>query len=141
MSTEGVVDDEPKRAGWSPEETTALVHYLHEHCAERGDTGNFRQMTYANAAEHLRPLLISGKIKDGKNVSIKWGVLKQTYNAIMTYHSRLGEHWDNEHGAKISGALGAEQWSKYVAIKMNSLMKPFCNKGWEYLDLMEDIFP
>ncbi|KAI6038467.1 hypothetical protein EDC04DRAFT_2549217, partial [Pisolithus marmoratus] len=88
-------------ADWSPEETTGLVCYLHKHCAEHGNTGNFHQTTYANAADHICPLLISGKIKDGRNVLIKWGVLKQTYNAIMTYHSKSGEHWDNEHGANI----------------------------------------
>ncbi|KIK16584.1 hypothetical protein PISMIDRAFT_84482, partial [Pisolithus microcarpus 441] len=67
--------------------------------------------------------------------------LKQTYNAIMTYHSKLGEHWDNERGANIGGALAAESWSKYVAVKANVQMKPFHNKGWEYLEFLEDIFP
>ncbi|KIK12617.1 hypothetical protein PISMIDRAFT_46886, partial [Pisolithus microcarpus 441] len=128
-------------ADWTPEEVTALVRYLHEHRAERGDTGNFRQSTYANVAEHLRPLHVSGKIKDHKNVSIKWGALKQTYNAIVTYRSKSGEHWDNECGANIGGALAAESWGKYIAVKGNVHMKPFRNKGWEYLEYLEDIFP
>ncbi|KAI5981524.1 hypothetical protein EDD15DRAFT_2203873 [Pisolithus albus] len=51
------------------------------------------------------------------------------------------EHWDNEHGANISGALAGENWSKYIATKGNALMKPFRNKGWEYLEYLEDIFP
>ncbi|KAI6006362.1 hypothetical protein EDC04DRAFT_2907927 [Pisolithus marmoratus] len=58
----------------------------------------------------------------------------------MTYHSRLGEHWDNECGANVSGVLVAESWSKYVAVKANTHMKPFHNKGWEYLEFLEDIF-
>ncbi|KIK15121.1 hypothetical protein PISMIDRAFT_115772, partial [Pisolithus microcarpus 441] len=107
-------------ADWTPEEVDALVHYLHRHCAERGDTGSFCQSTYANTADHIRPLLVSGKVKDHKNVSIKWGALKQTYNAIMTYRSKLGEHWDNERGANIGRALAAESWSKYVAVKVLS---------------------
>ncbi|KIK17379.1 hypothetical protein PISMIDRAFT_15155 [Pisolithus microcarpus 441] len=81
------------------------------------------------------------EVKDHKNVSIKWGVLKQTYNTIVTYRSKSGEHWDNERGANISGALAAESWSKYVAVKANAQMKPFRNKGWEYLEFLEDIFP
>ncbi|KIK15117.1 hypothetical protein PISMIDRAFT_115748, partial [Pisolithus microcarpus 441] len=132
-------DPEPKHADWTPEEVDALVHYLHRHRVERGDTGSFHQSTYANTADHIRPLLVSGKVKDHKNVSIKWGALKQTYNAIMTYRSKLGEHWDNERGANIGGALAAESWSKYVAA--NAQMKPFHNKGWEYLEFLEDIFP
>ncbi|KAI6038268.1 hypothetical protein EDC04DRAFT_2896677 [Pisolithus marmoratus] len=58
----------------------------------------------------------------------------------MTYCSRLGEHWDNECRENISGVLVAEGWSKYIAVKANAHMKPFCNKGWEYLEFMEDIF-
>ncbi|KAI6012945.1 hypothetical protein BKA83DRAFT_4500641 [Pisolithus microcarpus] len=81
-----------------------------------------------------------GSIKDHKNVSIKWGAIKQTYNVIITYHSKSGKHWDNEHGTNISGALAGENWSKYVAVKGNALMRPFCNKGWEYMDFLEDIF-
>ncbi|KIK24236.1 hypothetical protein PISMIDRAFT_98860, partial [Pisolithus microcarpus 441] len=134
-------DPEPKHADWTPEEVDALVRYLHGHHAERGDTGSFCQSTYANAADHIRPLLVSGKVKDHKNVSIKWGALKQTYNAIVTYRSKSGEHWDNERGANIGGALAAESWSKYVAVKANAQMKPFHNKGWEYLEFLEDIFP
>ncbi|KIK19904.1 hypothetical protein PISMIDRAFT_43162, partial [Pisolithus microcarpus 441] len=113
--------------------------YLHDHHAEWGDTGNFHQSTYANAAEHICPLHISGKIKDHKNVLIKWGVIKQTYNVIITYCSKLGKHWDNECCANISGVLAGESWSKYIA--GNILMKPFCNKGWEYIKYLEDIFP
>ncbi|KAI6166486.1 hypothetical protein EDD17DRAFT_1753348 [Pisolithus thermaeus] len=82
---------------------------------------------------------ISGKVKDHKNVLIKWGVLKQTYNAIGAVY--IPTHWDNEHGANISGVLAAEAWSKYIAVKANTHMRPFRNKGWEYLEFMEDIFP
>ncbi|KIO00564.1 hypothetical protein M404DRAFT_29490 [Pisolithus tinctorius Marx 270] len=87
--------------------------------------------------DHIR----SGKIKDSKNVSIKWGSLKHMYNAIMTYCSGSGEHWDNENGANICGVADAEKWAKFVGVKRNMAMKPFCNKGWQYLPMMEDIFP
>ncbi|KIO11766.1 hypothetical protein M404DRAFT_118172, partial [Pisolithus tinctorius Marx 270] len=128
-------------ADWMVEETTALIKYLHVHCSECADTGNFHQVTYVNAAEHICPLHQTGKIKDYKNVLIKWGSIKQIYNAIMTYCRGSGEHWDNENGANICGAADAEKWGKFVAIKRNTIMRPFCNKGWEYLHFMEDIFP
>ncbi|KAI5987727.1 hypothetical protein EDD15DRAFT_2372113 [Pisolithus albus] len=76
-----------------------------------------------------------------ENVSIKWGVLKQTYNVIVTYCNKLGEHWDNQCGANISRVLVVENWAKYIAVKANVHMKLFHNKGWEYLEYMEDIFP
>ncbi|KIO01203.1 hypothetical protein M404DRAFT_106599, partial [Pisolithus tinctorius Marx 270] len=126
-------------AKWTNEEVTALVNYLHTNCSEQADAGNFQQVTYAKAAESIRKLHRSGKIKDLKNVLIKWGLLKHTYNAIMTYHSRSGEHWDNENGANICGVADAEKWAKFVS--QNVAMKPFCNKGWQYLPMMEDIFP
>lgn len=67
-------------------------------------------------------------------------MLERTYNAIVTYCSKLGEHWDNECGANIGGALAAESWGKYIAVKGNVHKKPFHNKGWEYLEYLEDIF-
>ncbi|KAI5990585.1 hypothetical protein EDC04DRAFT_2911895 [Pisolithus marmoratus] len=85
-------------------------------------------------------LMLGTFVKDHRNISTKWGVLKQTYNAIVTYHSRSGEHWDNECGANIGRVLVAESWSKYIAVKANIHMKPFHNKGWEYLEFLEDIF-
>ncbi|KAI5997718.1 hypothetical protein EDC04DRAFT_2612515 [Pisolithus marmoratus] len=113
MATEDpAVDTEPKCANWSAKEV-----------------------------EHIHPLHVAGKIKDHRKVLIKWGAIKQTYNAIITYCSKSGKHWDNEHGTNISGALAGENWSKYVAVKANILMKPFHNKGWEYMEYLEDIFP
>ncbi|KIN98651.1 hypothetical protein M404DRAFT_98493, partial [Pisolithus tinctorius Marx 270] len=61
--------------------------------------------------------------------------LKHTYNAIMTYHSGSGKHWDNENGANICGAADAEKWAKFISVKL------FRNKGWQYLLMMGDIFP
>ncbi|KIO11979.1 hypothetical protein M404DRAFT_125364, partial [Pisolithus tinctorius Marx 270] len=134
MSTTPLVCD-------TDEEVATLVDYLHTNHSEWADTGNFRQMTYAKAAESICKLHRSSKIKDSKNVSIKWGSLKHTYNAIMTYRSGSGKHWDNENGANICGAADAEKWAKFVGVKQNVAMKPFHNKGWQYLPMMEDIFP
>ncbi|KIN93642.1 hypothetical protein M404DRAFT_170643, partial [Pisolithus tinctorius Marx 270] len=141
METAGEIEEESKHAKWTDEEVAALIDYLHTNRSERADAGNFRQATYAKAAESIRKLHRSGKIKDSKNVSIKWGSLKHTYNTIMTYRSGSGEHWDNENGANICGAADAEKWAKFVGVKRNAAMKPFCNKGWQYLLMMEDIFP
>ncbi|KAI5995247.1 hypothetical protein EDC04DRAFT_2981189 [Pisolithus marmoratus] len=135
MATEDpAVDTEPKHANWSAVEVGALIQYLHAHCVEWANTGNFCQSTYANAVEHICLLHVTGKIKDHKNI-------KQTYNVVITYHSKLGKHWDNDHGTNISGALAGENWSKYITVKANVLMKPFHNKGWEYMEYLEDIFP
>ncbi|KIO03203.1 hypothetical protein M404DRAFT_92156, partial [Pisolithus tinctorius Marx 270] len=119
-------------ADWMTEETTALIKYLHVHCSEHADTGNFCQVTYVNAAEHIHPLHWTGKIKDYRNI-------KQIYNTIMTYCRGSAEHWDNENGANICGAADMEKWGKYI--QRNTIMKPFHNNGWEYLQFMEDIFP
>ena len=62
----------PKAACWSDSEVDALVNYLHIHCAEWGDSGNFKDNMYAAAAEHIKDLHISGKIKDAKSVRNKW---------------------------------------------------------------------
>ncbi|KIN93818.1 hypothetical protein M404DRAFT_170082, partial [Pisolithus tinctorius Marx 270] len=135
METTGEIEEESKHAKWTNEEVAALIDYLHTNHSERADAGNFQQATYAKAAESICKLHRSSKIKDSKNVSIKWGSLKHMYNAIMTYRSGSGKHWDNENSANICGVADAEKWAKFVA------MKPFHNKGWQYLPMMEDIFP
>ncbi|KIO14676.1 hypothetical protein M404DRAFT_17535 [Pisolithus tinctorius Marx 270] len=99
METVGEIEEESKHAKWTDEEVAALIDYLH------------------TTAESICKLHRSGKIKDSKNVLIKWGLLKHTYNAIMTYRSGSGEHWDNENGANICGAADAEKWAKFIGVK------------------------
>ena len=70
-----------KTAHWSGSEADALVNYLHTHCAEWGDSGNFKDSMYAAAAEHIKDLHISGKIKSVWN---KWIQVGHTFPHILT---------------------------------------------------------
>ncbi|KIO09328.1 hypothetical protein M404DRAFT_105277, partial [Pisolithus tinctorius Marx 270] len=63
-------------AKWTDEEVATLIDYLHTNRSEWADAGNFQQATYVKAAESIRKLHRSGKIKDLKNVSIKWGSVR-----------------------------------------------------------------
>ena len=56
---------------WMSQELDAFVQYLQQHRAERGD-GAFKDSTLAAAADHLRSLHVSGKIKDSKSLRNKW---------------------------------------------------------------------
>ncbi|KIN96912.1 hypothetical protein M404DRAFT_51400, partial [Pisolithus tinctorius Marx 270] len=66
------IEEESKHTKWTDEEVAALIDYLHTNCSEQTNTGNFQQVTYAKAAESICKLHRSGKIKDSKNVLIKW---------------------------------------------------------------------
>ncbi|KAI9573967.1 hypothetical protein HD554DRAFT_2210351 [Boletus coccyginus] len=125
---------------WSDQEVDALVQYFHKHCAETGD-GNFKEATFSASAEFLQPLHMTGKIKDAKSVRNKWGQLKAIYAAISHYRNQSGFHWDNENGANIQGTTASQVFDTYVAKKGNGLMKNFRNRGWKYLEQVEDILP
>jgi hypothetical protein len=85
-----------EKAKWTPAEVTALVDYLHEHCAERAEAGNFKDATYNAAATALRPLYNNnGAIKTGKMVAYKWGMVGTdlmfsfAYTYSITHSSKL----------------------------------------------------
>ena len=162
-------------ARWYPQEVDALVTYLHVHRAERADGGGFRENTFHAASQAIRHLHVSGKIKDAKCIATKWAAvrppspihpistdkhstkLKATYNAIQTYRSKSGVHWDDEHGGNIQGAVATATWDEYMSRKVripstlvsthahdiqgNKHMKEFRNKGWPYLAMVEEIYP
>ncbi|KAF9237859.1 hypothetical protein BU15DRAFT_34672, partial [Melanogaster broomeanus] len=129
-------------AKWTPVEVTALVNYLHEHRAECGEAGNFKEITYNAAATAVGHLYNGGGgVKTGKMVATKWAALKAIYNAIEVYRNRSGVHWDNERGADIQGADAAQVWKDHVVQKGNAAIKPFRNGGWEHYEKIHDIFP
>ncbi|KIK79204.1 hypothetical protein PAXRUDRAFT_159611, partial [Paxillus rubicundulus Ve08.2h10] len=98
---------------WTPSKVAALVDYLHDHCAECGGAGNFKEMTYNAAAATLRPLYNGiGAIKTGKMVGSKWATLKATYNVIESYCSQSGVHWGNDCGANIQGEDAVALWTQ-----------------------------
>ncbi|KIK96317.1 hypothetical protein PAXRUDRAFT_826115 [Paxillus rubicundulus Ve08.2h10] len=77
---ESTVEGSLEKARWTPAEVTALVDYLHDHCAECGEAGNFKETTYNTAATALRPLYNGiGTIKTGKMVGSKWATVTQSH--------------------------------------------------------------
>ncbi|KIM52769.1 hypothetical protein SCLCIDRAFT_140379 [Scleroderma citrinum Foug A] len=89
------------KAQWNNIEIAKLVDYLYEHCAQGGDTGNFRDTVYNSAAEYIWPFHTMGPIKTGKMVKNKWTLIKGIYNMIETWHSQSGYHWNNEYSANV----------------------------------------
>ena len=73
-----------KIACWSDLEVNALVDYLYTHRAERGDSGNFKDSIYAAAADHIKDLCASGKVKDVKSVQNKWIQVHHSYPYTLT---------------------------------------------------------
>lgn len=68
------------KARWTPLEITAVVDYLHEHRAERGDSGNFKEATYNATAVRIRPHFNGvGAVKTGKMVAYKWGTVSDRH--------------------------------------------------------------
>lgn len=65
------------KAQWNNIEIAKLVDYLYEHCAQGGDTGNFRDTVYNSAAEYIWPFHTMGPIKTGKMVKNKWTWVSQ----------------------------------------------------------------
>ena len=70
-------DGDVGRAQWNKNEVAKLVDYLHEHRAQRGDTGNFKDPTYNAAAEYIQPFCTTGPVKTGKMVKTKWAWVSQ----------------------------------------------------------------
>ena len=63
--------NEAKTVRWTECEVDTLVDYLQQHHAEQGG-GGFKDTTFANAADHIKHLHVTGKIKDGKSLQNKW---------------------------------------------------------------------
>jgi hypothetical protein len=42
-----------EQAHWNDDETTALINYLYDHCAEGDEGGNFKQSTYQGAVDAI----------------------------------------------------------------------------------------
>ena len=70
-------DGDVGRAQWNENEVAKLVDYLHEHRAQRGDAGNFKDPTYNAAAEYIQPFRMTGPVKTGKMVRTKWAWVSQ----------------------------------------------------------------
>lgn len=68
MATSGPAE----RAEWNDKETNTFVEYLWEHRAEGGDGGNFKDVTFRAAAEHIADMLTAGRIKTPKCCKTKW---------------------------------------------------------------------
>ncbi|KAF9236385.1 hypothetical protein BU15DRAFT_50176 [Melanogaster broomeanus] len=110
------------KASWNAAEVTAFIDYLHEHRAERGDTGNFKLSTYNLAALAIAFHRTVGPAKTGLMCKTKWTVMKRIYNAIETYRNRSGFHWDHDRGANIEGEAAEAVWNEYISRKVCSIM-------------------
>jgi hypothetical protein len=71
------------KAYWTDDETTRLVQYLWEHRAECGDGGNFKNVTFNTAAEHLASHPTLGAPKTAKQLKTKWQAVGTTNDASL----------------------------------------------------------
>ncbi|KIK11733.1 hypothetical protein PISMIDRAFT_122166, partial [Pisolithus microcarpus 441] len=128
------------KASWNDQEVHALIHYLHEHRAEAGDNGNFKNSTYHSASQYIAQYHTSGPAKSAAMVKNKWvSHIRRIYQDVEGFRAKSGCHWDNAQGAGISGKLDEEVFENYA--KIHPLICPFRNRGWEYYDLLLDIIP
>lgn len=73
-----------ERVHWTPEETTAIVDFLHAHQSE-GEGGSFKKQTYHAALQHIVPLHKKGGPKSFNSVkdkfrSVSHGICFQSLN-------------------------------------------------------------
>ncbi|KAG1863202.1 hypothetical protein DFJ58DRAFT_725099 [Suillus subalutaceus] len=128
------------KAQWGFDEIDAMLTYLiMEKSSLAGVT--FKDTIYNQAAIEIASKRTHGPPKTGEQCKSKWGMLKTTFQAIRTYHSKSGCHWDDEHGANIDGPAAEAVWKEYVGKKSNSPMKPFKNNGWPFYSKMDQILP
>ncbi|KAF8804214.1 hypothetical protein BYT27DRAFT_7243939 [Phlegmacium glaucopus] len=118
---------------WTNHEIESILQHFITKRSEIGDAGNFKKKTYTSAAE-----AILGQTRTWEQVKTKWQGLKATYRAIQTYQDTSGVHWDTPDDAEIG--RGANVTTDAEAQK-NHPMKPFRNRGWQWLRYMEKILP
>ncbi|KAF9233184.1 hypothetical protein BU15DRAFT_66824 [Melanogaster broomeanus] len=106
---ESTVERSLEKARWTSGKVTALVYYLHNHCAEHSEAGNFKEMTYNAATATLRSLYNGiGVIKTRKMVGSKWAtgsigvmIVVPTFREKMQWCYRLSIL--NERGSMVGG--------------------------------------
>ncbi|KAG6807266.1 hypothetical protein H0H92_008192 [Tricholoma furcatifolium] len=74
--------------------------------------------------------------------------LKTTCKAIQHYRNSSGLSWDTPEsendpgrGANITTPEEVAVWNATIAVKANNPIRPYRNRGWPYLKIMEDIIP
>ncbi|KIO07570.1 hypothetical protein M404DRAFT_111114, partial [Pisolithus tinctorius Marx 270] len=134
----------PKSSGpkalWNPAEVDALIKYLHHHCFEAGDNGNFKSNLYTSAAMHISEFLTEGLPKTRDMVKNKWvSHIQRIYHDIEGYCLKSGCHWDNTCGAGVQGMFDEQVFDDCVKVFYPSNI--FINSGWQYYNLVADIIP
>ncbi|KAL4072280.1 hypothetical protein J3A83DRAFT_4240665 [Scleroderma citrinum] len=130
------------QAKWTSIETNKLLNYLHEHCSEQMDRGNFKDSTYNAMEVFLWPFLEMGRLKDVKSIKYKWGILRNHYLVICNWCRLSGVYWDNVRGANIVSNAATTVFEIFLhARKANAIMENYQTTSWKYLEKMEDIFP
>ncbi|TFK22797.1 hypothetical protein FA15DRAFT_671125 [Coprinopsis marcescibilis] len=125
-------------ASWTSAEETALLEFLVDHKSEAGDNGMFKLATFEKAAASIADLLTKGTVKTAKVCQNKYSAFRTTHRMIKLIKSKSGWTWSDETGASITPDT-ASSWDDSVA--HNEGAKPFRNKGWSHLDLMEQLSP
>ncbi|KAJ7444158.1 hypothetical protein FB451DRAFT_1294444 [Mycena latifolia] len=145
-----VADDDPasipagsgtskaEKAQWEQLETKNFLQFLVTKKDKAGDGGNFPGPVFTDASSRLQPDVKKGAPKTAKVCQDKYAQLRGIYSVVDAIRKNSGWHWDNEKGACIT-AETQSTWDDYVTAHPKA--KPFKNKGWEWLALMDELMP
>ncbi|KIK92118.1 hypothetical protein PAXRUDRAFT_13422 [Paxillus rubicundulus Ve08.2h10] len=124
-----------EKAKWTPVEVTALVDYLHEHCAERVKAGNFKDAIYNAAATALWPLYNNtSAIKTGKMVAYKWGT---KFCAVILWAKSENFHLTD---ALLMLIKDSVTWKGALGFNRGAVNDPMpTGKGRSFIQHCEDI--
>ncbi|KAJ7472514.1 hypothetical protein FB451DRAFT_1134079 [Mycena latifolia] len=145
-----VADDDPasipagsgtskaEKAQWEQLGTKNFLHFLVTKKDKAGDSGNFPGPVFTDVSSRLQPDVKKGAPKMAKVCQNKYTQLRGIYSVVDAIRKNSGWHWDNEKGACITAGTQST-WDDYVTAHPKA--KPFKNKGWEWLALMDELMP
>ncbi|KAJ7084117.1 hypothetical protein C8R44DRAFT_651662 [Mycena epipterygia] len=128
-----------QNAVWTDADIIALLNYLFTQVAAAGDGGNFKMAIFTGAVPIVNAVRTRGGPKTRKSCHGKYKALRKIHDVIQ--HIKLhasGFTWDDTRSACIDVA-SKSAWETYV--KQHPDAKPFRNKGWAHLSLMEKLVP
>ncbi|KAJ6559361.1 hypothetical protein DFH09DRAFT_875131, partial [Mycena vulgaris] len=116
-----------------------FLEFLISKVASAGDGGNFKMSVFNASVAVVNGVRTRGGLKTGKSCQGKYKALRK----ILAVIQHIKEHasgftWVDGRGADINVG-SASAWDTYV--QQHPDAKPFRNKGWEHLELMEKLVP
>ncbi|KAJ7636171.1 hypothetical protein B0H17DRAFT_858437, partial [Mycena rosella] len=126
-------------AAWPIRDERVMLKYFVKHKSTAGDGCSFKLQQYNAVVPLVNAVTTHGGPKTAKSCKNKFNSLKRIFRLIQDIQKQFGFHWDNETGANIDVA-SADAWSAYVK-RVGNDVKPFRNKGWAHLSLMEQMMP